>query len=102
MRVCVLGGAAKWHGRVFPLHHLLPNPTNLPSISVPSRKKSGTSFPAMSLDLWLCDNEIELKKTTLQDADIENGLMDTWWEGVGGGKENQKGGDICMPMADSC
>ena len=47
------------HGRVFPLDHLLPNPTNLPSISVPSRKKSGTSFPAMSLDLWLCDNEIE-------------------------------------------
>ena len=27
------------HGRVFPLDHLLPNPTNLPSISIPSRKK---------------------------------------------------------------
>ena len=23
-------------------------------------------------------------------------------DGVGGGKEVQDGGDICMPMADSC
>ena len=25
-----------------------------------------------------------------------------WWDGVGDGKEVQKGGDICIPMADSC
>ena len=24
------------------------------------------------------------------------------WRGEGGGKEVQKGGDICIPMADSC
>ena len=24
------------------------------------------------------------------------------WGGEGGGKEVQKGGDICIPMADSC
>ena len=24
------------------------------------------------------------------------------WDGEGDGKEVQKGGDICMPMADSC
>ena len=24
------------------------------------------------------------------------------WVGVGGGKEVQEGGDICIPMADSC
>ena len=24
------------------------------------------------------------------------------WDGVGGGREAQEGGDICTPMADSC
>ena len=24
------------------------------------------------------------------------------WDGVGDGREVQKGGDICVPMADSC
>ena len=24
------------------------------------------------------------------------------WNGEGGGKDIQEGGDICMPMADSC
>ena len=24
------------------------------------------------------------------------------WDGEGGGREFQKGGDICTPMADSC
>ena len=24
------------------------------------------------------------------------------WDGMGGGREFQKGGDICIPMADSC
>ena len=24
------------------------------------------------------------------------------WDGVRGGREVQEGGDICMPMADSC
>ena len=24
------------------------------------------------------------------------------WEGAGGGREVQEGGDICIPMADSC
>ena len=24
------------------------------------------------------------------------------WDGVGGGKEVQEGGNICIPMADSC
>ena len=24
------------------------------------------------------------------------------WDGEGGGREVQKGGDICIPMADSC
>ena len=24
------------------------------------------------------------------------------WDGVGGGRESQEGGDICIPMADSC
>ena len=24
------------------------------------------------------------------------------WDGVGGGREVQKGGDICIPVADSC
>ena len=24
------------------------------------------------------------------------------WDGVGGGREVQEGGDMCMPMADSC
>ena len=24
------------------------------------------------------------------------------WVGVGGGREIQEGGDICIPMADSC
>ena len=24
------------------------------------------------------------------------------WEGVGDGREVQKGGDVCIPMADSC
>ena len=25
-----------------------------------------------------------------------------WWDGVGDGRELQKGGGICIPMADSC
>ena len=25
-----------------------------------------------------------------------------WLDGVGGGRDVQKGGDICMTMADSC
>ena len=25
-----------------------------------------------------------------------------WWGGAGDGREVQKGGDICIPMADSC
>ena len=25
-----------------------------------------------------------------------------WWDGEGYGREFQKGGDICIPMADSC
>ena len=25
-----------------------------------------------------------------------------WWNGKGDGREVQKGGDICIPMADSC
>ena len=24
------------------------------------------------------------------------------WDGVGGGREVQDGGDICIPVADSC
>jgi len=24
------------------------------------------------------------------------------WDGVGGGREVQEGGDLCIPMADSC
>ena len=24
------------------------------------------------------------------------------WDGMGDGREGQKGGDICIPMADSC
>ena len=24
------------------------------------------------------------------------------WAGMGGGREVQEGGDICIPMADSC
>lgn len=65
--VCMFGEDAKWHGRVvkkivFPSHYLLPNPTNLPPISIPSRKKSGTPCPVMSSDVWLCGNEIELLK----------------------------------------
>ena len=24
------------------------------------------------------------------------------WDGVGGGREILKGGDICIPMADAC
>ena len=24
------------------------------------------------------------------------------WDGVGGGREVQQGGDLCVPMADSC
>ena len=24
------------------------------------------------------------------------------WDGVGGGRKVQEGGDICIPMADSC
>ena len=24
------------------------------------------------------------------------------WDGVGGGREVQEGGDICLPMIDSC
>ena len=25
-----------------------------------------------------------------------------WWDGEGNGREVQKGGNICIPMADSC
>ena len=25
-----------------------------------------------------------------------------WWDGKGDGREVQKGGDICIPMGDSC
>ena len=25
-----------------------------------------------------------------------------WWDGAGDGNEVQKGGDMCIPMADSC
>ena len=29
-------------------------------------------------------------------------LWQQWWDGVGGGREGQEGGDMCTPMADSC
>ena len=30
------------------------------------------------------------------------GINLEWWDGEGDGREVQKGGDICIPMADSC
>ena len=35
---------------------------------------------------------------------LEQGLCINldWWDGEGGGGEVQNGGDICIPMADSC
>lgn len=63
MCVCVLGEAAEamQNGREGGLHSQLPlpSPTNLPPISVPSRKKSGISSRVMSLHVWLCGKEIE-------------------------------------------
>ena len=35
---------------------------------------------------------------------LEQGLCNNLesWEGEGDGKEVQKGGDVCIPMTDSC
>ena len=34
----------------------------------------------------------------------QTGLWDNLegWDGLGGGREAKEGGDICMPMTDSC
>ena len=43
--------------------------------------------------------------TMLCDADSSNLMFCDnleGWDGVGGGREAQEGGDICVPMADSC
>ena len=37
----------------------------------------------------------------MQGAQIRYSVI-TWRDGVGGGREVQKGGDICIPMSDSC
>ena len=49
-------------------------------LSSPDRCQQGKSEGDTS---WVCDN---LKG----------------WDGLGGGKEVQEGGDICTPMSDSC
>ena len=40
----------------------------------------------------------------MYDAGNSNGFGDNLegWDGVGGGKETQEGGDTCTPMADLC
>ena len=36
--------------------------------------------------------------------ELKTGLCDNleWWDEVGGGREVQEGGDICILIADSC
>ena len=34
--------------------------------------------------------------------ELKQGLNLEGWDGEGDGRELQKGGDICIPMADSC
>ena len=31
-----------------------------------------------------------------------NANQSRWWDAEGDGREVQKGGEVCMPMADSC
>ena len=40
----------------------------------------------------------------LYDTGSSTGALDNLegWDGAGGGKKVQEGGDICIPMADSC
>ena len=48
-----------------------------------NRQPVGICHVTVSSSLVLCDN-------------LEG------WDGVGGGREVQEGGDICIPVADSC
>ena len=64
---------------------------------------------------WETESSIETSTTTICKTDRHgNSLCDTGssnpvlreslegWDGVGHGREVQEGGDICIPMADSC
>ena len=37
-----------------------------------------------------------------QETQTELGINQVGWDGEGDGREVQKGGDMCIPMTDSC
>ena len=57
-------------------------------------------FTTEKLGLY-CTNSICKKLCFLE---LKLGLCNNLqgWDGEGGGKEGQEGGDICIPVADSC
>ena len=66
-----------------PIRPTLPSPLCAQVCSLYIRQPVGISHVTRGLNPVLCDN-------------LEG------WDGVGNGREVHEGGDICIPVADSC
>ena len=84
-----------------PVHHHLPEFTQIHVHRVrdavqPSHPRSSPSPPAPNPSHSQWEFAVWLRKLNRNCINLEG------WDGVGDGKEVQKGGDICIPLADSC
>ena len=61
----------------------------------------GKSNMEIYITLWKIDGQLEF---ALWLRKLKQGLRinKDWWDGEGDGRKVQKGGDMCIPMADSC
>ena len=61
----------------------------------------GDSNMEIYITLWKIDGQLEF---ALWLRKLKQGLRinKDWWDGEADGRKVQKGGDICIPMADSC
>ena len=58
----------------------------------------------METYITICEIDSQREFTTIWLRKLKQGLCIylEGWDGEGDGREFQKGGDICIPMADSC
>ena len=54
------------------------------------------------METYIIICKIDSQRNMLYGLGNSNSINLEGWNGEGDGKEFQKGGDICIPMADSC
>ena len=55
-----------------------------------------------NMETYITICKIDSQRNMLYGLGNSNSINLEGWNGEGDGKEFQKGGDICIPMADSC